>query len=194
MRDEIDTADGDEGALLRFPRRRKKRATFGGTLVRLGSLELRLAETKKEIRRAQRLRYKVFYEDGCATPDMTAALIRRDVYRFDKVCDHLLVVDHLTHAVLDRADDLLGLALRPALGLGLLLTGLTRELLGATLGLHLLVADQAPHGALHLPADLLRDALATLALGAHFVLSLCRDRRHLRRLPGRASINPHAEP
>ena len=99
MRDEIETADGDEGALLRFPRRRKKRATFGGTLVRLGALELRLAETKKEIRRAQRLRYKVFYEEGGATPDMTAALIRRDVCRFDRVCDHLLVVDH---AALDR--------------------------------------------------------------------------------------------
>lgn len=94
MRDEGETLGADLGALLRFPKRRKKRATFGGTLFRVGALELRLAETKKEIRKAQRLRYKVFYEEGGATPDRTAALIRRDVCQFDKVCDHLLVVDH----------------------------------------------------------------------------------------------------
>ena len=92
-------APGDEdrrdlGLLLRFPRRKKNRASFGGTLCRAGSLELRLAETRKEIRKAQRLRYKVFYEEGGAIPDRTAALIRRDVCAFDRVCDHLLVVDH----------------------------------------------------------------------------------------------------
>ncbi|HMN70856.1 MAG TPA: GNAT family N-acyltransferase [Rhodoblastus sp.] len=80
--------------LLRFPRRLKKRVSFGGALCRVGSLELRIAETKKEIRKAQRLRYKVFYEEGGAIPDRTAALIRRDVCAFDRVCDHLLVVDH----------------------------------------------------------------------------------------------------
>lgn len=85
---------GDLGMLLRFPRRFRKRETFGGTLCRAGSLELRIAETKKEIRKAQRLRYKVFYEEGGAIPDRTAALIRRDVCAFDRVCDHLLVVDH----------------------------------------------------------------------------------------------------
>jgi len=90
----------DPAAPLRFPRPARKRTAFGGTLLRAGALELRLAETRKEIRRAQRLRYKVFYEEGGATPDMTATLIRRDVCRFDKVCDHLLVVDH---AALDRS-------------------------------------------------------------------------------------------
>ena len=49
--------------------------------------------SKKEIRKAQRLRFKVFFEEGSAVPDRTAALIRRDVCRFDRVCDHLLVVD-----------------------------------------------------------------------------------------------------
>lgn len=84
----------DLGTLLRFPIRASKRGTFGGTLLRSGSLELRIAETKREIRKAQRLRYKVFYEEGGAIPDRTAALIRRDVCAFDRVCDHLLVVDH----------------------------------------------------------------------------------------------------
>jgi L-ornithine Nalpha-acyltransferase len=64
------------------------------TIERLGSLETRLAVTKRDVRRAQRLRYRVFFEEGAATPDPTARLIRRDVCRFDAICDHLLVVDH----------------------------------------------------------------------------------------------------
>ena len=63
-------------------------------LCRLGDLEVRLATSKKEIRRAQRLRYRVFFEQGSAVPDRTASLIRRDICRFDRVCDHLLVIDH----------------------------------------------------------------------------------------------------
>lgn len=92
--DKSDRRAGPLATLLAFPKRKKKRSTFGGTLARLGALELRLAETKKEIRRAQRLRYKVFYEEGGALADRTAAIIRRDVCRFDSICDHLLVVDH----------------------------------------------------------------------------------------------------
>lgn len=64
------------------------------TLARQGSLEARLAVTRKDVRRAQRLRYRVFFEEGGATADPTARLIRRDVCRFDSVCDHLLVLDH----------------------------------------------------------------------------------------------------
>ena len=64
------------------------------TLARSGSLELRLATTKKEIRKAQRLRYKVFFEEGSGIPDRTAKLLRRDICALDRVCDHLLVIDH----------------------------------------------------------------------------------------------------
>ncbi|WP_255564911.1 GNAT family N-acetyltransferase [Methylovirgula sp. HY1] len=62
-------------------------------LGRSGDLEIRLATTKKEIRRAQRLRFKVFYEEGGAIAQGRAALVRRDICRFDKYCDHLLVFD-----------------------------------------------------------------------------------------------------
>jgi putative hemolysin len=68
--------------------------TMPGTLVRVGALELKLASTKKEVRRAQRLRYKVFYEEGGAIADATTRLLRRDICRFDRICDHLIVVDH----------------------------------------------------------------------------------------------------
>src|SRR5579872_379329 len=64
------------------------------SLARIGALEVRLAATRKEIRQAQRLRYRVFFEEGGATPDPAARLIRRDVCPFDEVCDHLIAVDH----------------------------------------------------------------------------------------------------
>lgn len=60
----------------------------------VGSLEVRLASTPREIRRAQRLRYKVFYEEMSAVPSATARLSRRDADPFDPICDHLLVLDH----------------------------------------------------------------------------------------------------
>jgi L-ornithine Nalpha-acyltransferase len=61
---------------------------------RIGSLEVRLARKKSEIRRAQRLRYKVFYEEMAATPNALAILSRRDEDEFDAIFDHLLVIDH----------------------------------------------------------------------------------------------------
>jgi putative hemolysin len=60
---------------------------------RIGSLEVRLARKKSEIRRAQRLRYKVFYEEMSARPGALAMLSRRDEDAFDPIFDHLLVLD-----------------------------------------------------------------------------------------------------
>ncbi len=64
------------------------------SLGRLGTLEVRLAADRREIRKAQSLRYKVFYEEGGAIPDARTAFLRRDADRFDKFCDHLIVIDH----------------------------------------------------------------------------------------------------
>jgi putative hemolysin len=63
-------------------------------LGRIGSLEVRLATTAKEIRRAQKLRFKVFYKEMSAAPSGAALISRRDVDEYDDVCDHLLVLDH----------------------------------------------------------------------------------------------------
>jgi putative hemolysin len=60
---------------------------------RIGSLEVRLARKKSELRQAQRLRYKVFYEEMSAVPGALAMLSRRDEDAFDPIFDHLLVVD-----------------------------------------------------------------------------------------------------
>jgi putative hemolysin len=77
------------------PARRRVRdlAGLAPVLGRFGPFEIRLAETKAEIRKAQRLRYAVFYEEGNAVPSRKAALVRRDICPYDKVCDHLLVLD-----------------------------------------------------------------------------------------------------
>ena len=85
-------ADGARGFLHRFSRKRDL-AGLGPVLARSGALEARLATTKKDVRRAQKLRYRVFFEEGGAAPDPTARIIRRDVCRFDSVSDHLIVVD-----------------------------------------------------------------------------------------------------
>jgi L-ornithine Nalpha-acyltransferase len=78
----------------RFARKRDL-AGLGPVLARAGALEARLAETGKEVRRVQSLRYRVFFEEGGAIPDRAARLTRRDLCRFDGVCDHLVVVDRM---------------------------------------------------------------------------------------------------
>ncbi len=64
------------------------------TLGRLGSLEVRLAQTAAEVRQAQKLRYRVFYQEGTAIPNPGRLFARRDVDTYDAICDHLLVIDH----------------------------------------------------------------------------------------------------
>ena len=60
---------------------------------RIGNLEVRLARSRGDIRRAQKLRYHVFYEEMSAVPDALAVMTRRDEDGYDSICDHLLVVD-----------------------------------------------------------------------------------------------------
>lgn len=64
------------------------------SLGRAGSLEVRLAQTAAEVRQAQKLRYRVFYQEGSAVPNPARLIARRDVDSYDAICDHLLVVDH----------------------------------------------------------------------------------------------------
>jgi putative hemolysin len=61
--------------------------------VRSGALLVRLAEDEEEIRAAQALRYRVFYEEqrAVAAPEVAAA--GRDFDRFDDKADHLLALD-----------------------------------------------------------------------------------------------------
>jgi L-ornithine Nalpha-acyltransferase len=62
-------------------------------LGRLGGLEVRLAQSAAEIRRAQALRYRVFYREMSAVADRRTLILRREADPFDLICDHLLVID-----------------------------------------------------------------------------------------------------
>jgi L-ornithine Nalpha-acyltransferase len=62
-------------------------------LAASGVLEVRLAETEAEVEAAQRLRYRVFYEEMSAIPSPAMRESRRDFDKFDDFCDHMLVVD-----------------------------------------------------------------------------------------------------
>lgn len=62
-------------------------------LGRLGPLETRLARSRAEIRAAQSLRYRVFYEEMGARPSAANRLLKRDKDPYDRYCDHLLVID-----------------------------------------------------------------------------------------------------
>ncbi len=75
-----------EGRQLRWP-----------VLASIGALEARLAETDAEVEAAQRLRYRVFYEEMAAIASPTMREQRRDFDQFDDHCDHMLVVDREAH-------------------------------------------------------------------------------------------------
>ncbi len=80
--------------IRRFGRQPTTPDPLSGSLGRSGSLEVRLARGPAEIWRAQRLRYRVFYQEMSARPDAVSRMFRRDADRFDASCDHLLVIDH----------------------------------------------------------------------------------------------------
>jgi putative hemolysin len=62
-------------------------------LATSGALEVRLAETEGEVEAAQRLRYRVFYEEMAAISSPAMRESRRDFDKYDAFCDHMLVVD-----------------------------------------------------------------------------------------------------
>lgn len=56
-------------------------------------VSIRLAQTPEEVAAAQRLRYKVFYEEFHAIPDEETSRTQRDADEFDAITDHLIVID-----------------------------------------------------------------------------------------------------
>lgn len=70
------------------------RDRFSPILGQLGPLEVRLARTAAEVRKAQNIRYRVFYEEMAAIPDINVLATRRDQDSYDALCDHMLVLDH----------------------------------------------------------------------------------------------------
>lgn len=62
--------------------------------LRAGNLEVFVAKDAEDIEASQQLRYRVFVEEMGAQASPEMQLLKRDFDDFDKVCDHLLVVEH----------------------------------------------------------------------------------------------------
>lgn len=65
---------------------------------KVGSLEVRLARTRADVKLAQRLRYEVFYNELSARANFATQMRGRDADPYDATCDHLLVVDTMPEA------------------------------------------------------------------------------------------------
>ncbi len=63
----------------------------GQILAESGALKVRLAQSPKDIKAAQALRYRVFYKSMGAHPKFRQRLSRVDSDRYDSVCEHLLL-------------------------------------------------------------------------------------------------------
>ncbi len=59
-----------------------------------GSLAVRIARTKAEVEAAQKLRYRIFYEEMGGSPTEEMRKVKSDFDIFDDYCDHLLVLDY----------------------------------------------------------------------------------------------------
>ncbi len=69
---------------------------------KIGNLEVRLARSIADIKRAQRLRFEVFYKEMSAIPDKRTRKKKRDEDEYDVICDHLLVIDKATDRTMKR--------------------------------------------------------------------------------------------
>jgi len=89
------------GTRFGFPAWRARPAALpGGAPDRLAgiihvsdNLELRLARGRPDVRAAQALRFRVFHNEMGAAVRGRGLWLRRDIDRFDRFCDHLIVVD-----------------------------------------------------------------------------------------------------
>jgi putative hemolysin len=79
--------------IVPFPARQLGNLGLPKVLGRSGNLQIRLARSSRDVRRAQRLRYQVFHEEMAAIPNARCRFLRRDIDAYDAICDHLLVVD-----------------------------------------------------------------------------------------------------
>lgn len=56
-------------------------------------IEVRFARNRRDVKAAQLLRYRIFYEEMGASANLRTRFLRRDFDQFDRGCDHLLVID-----------------------------------------------------------------------------------------------------
>ena len=61
--------------------------------ITLGDFVIKLANNKYELKKAQALRYSVFYKEKKAKPNFPKKMMKLDYDKIDKFADHLIVID-----------------------------------------------------------------------------------------------------
>jgi L-ornithine Nalpha-acyltransferase len=84
---------GSEGALAFSSKTLQRAACSRLVLAARGPLRVVLSRDPRDIRAAQELRFRVFYEELRARPHAGNLANRCDSDEFDAACDHLLVID-----------------------------------------------------------------------------------------------------
>ncbi len=67
----------------------------------MNSMQTRLARSLNEVSDAQSLRYKVFYKELSAKSNAITSLTKKDQDPFDRICDHLLVLNRGAEGALE---------------------------------------------------------------------------------------------
>ena len=62
-------------------------------IIKFGDFIIKLADTKSELKKAQSLRYSVFYKEKKAKPTFQKKIMRLDYDKIDKLADHLIIID-----------------------------------------------------------------------------------------------------
>ncbi len=61
--------------------------------IEIDNFIIKIAEKKSELKKAQALRYSVFYKEKKAIPTISKKILRLDYDKIDKFADHLIVID-----------------------------------------------------------------------------------------------------
>ena len=61
--------------------------------IEIDNFVIKIAEKKSELKKAQALRYTVFYNEKKAVPTISKKILRLDYDKVDKFADHLIVID-----------------------------------------------------------------------------------------------------
>ncbi len=61
--------------------------------IEVDNFIIKIADKKSELKKAQALRYSVFYKEKKAIPTISKKLLRLDYDKVDKFADHLIVID-----------------------------------------------------------------------------------------------------
>jgi putative hemolysin len=91
----------------------RKDTFYQRSFARSGNLSVRLARSNADLIAAQKLRYKIFYQEMSAQRSNEMRTAGRDFDQFDAICDHVLVIDEVRDQVVGTYRLLRGAAIHP---------------------------------------------------------------------------------